>query len=108
MNIQIKLYANLAKFLPEGSKDKQATLSIEEGATVRKVLELLGIPTDKAHLIFVNSAHKRGSATALSTKVGLCLERRRFIGHISADCWWLWLIKTLRAKGFTASPKSLP
>jgi molybdopterin converting factor small subunit len=58
MNIQIKLFASLAKFLPEGAKGKQAALSVPENITIRGVLEKLGIPRKMAKLIMVNGVHK--------------------------------------------------
>jgi molybdopterin converting factor small subunit len=59
MNIQIKLFADLAKFLPEGAAGKQAPLSVPEKITIRGVLEQLGIPCKKARLIMVNGIHRR-------------------------------------------------
>ncbi len=59
MNIQIKLFADLAKFLPEGATGKQAPLSVPENITIREVLEQLDIPRKKARLIMVNGVHKR-------------------------------------------------
>ena len=73
MNIQIKLFASLAKFLPEGAMGKQAptrfhrnsslamktNLSVPEKITIRGVLEQLDIPTKIAKLIMVNGVHRR-------------------------------------------------
>lgn len=59
MNIQIKLFASLAKFLPEGAMGKQAPLSVPEKITIRGVMEQLDIPTKIAKLIMVNGVHRR-------------------------------------------------
>jgi len=59
MNIQIKLFASLAKFLPEGVTRKQAPLSVPENITIKGVLEQLGIPRKMAKLIMVNGTHRK-------------------------------------------------
>jgi sulfur carrier protein ThiS len=59
MNIQIKLFSSLTKFLPEGTMEKQAPLSVPEKITIGDVLEQLGIPRKMAKLIMVNGVHKR-------------------------------------------------
>jgi len=57
MNIKVKLFAGLAKFLPEGTKGKSVILSVPEGTTVEGVLEQLGISPKMVHLLFVNAVH---------------------------------------------------
>ncbi|MHC4534257.1 MAG: MoaD/ThiS family protein [Planctomycetota bacterium] len=59
MNIQIRLFAALAKFLPEEAMGKQTSLSVPEKITIRSVLEQLDIPTKMAKLIMVNGVHRR-------------------------------------------------
>lgn len=59
MDIKVKLFADLAKFLPEGSKDKRVILSVPENTTVGGVLEQLDISPKTAHLIFVNAVHRK-------------------------------------------------
>ena len=59
MNIQIKLFAKLTQFLPEGATGKQAPLSVPEEITIRGVLKQLGIPAKMAQLVMVNGVHKR-------------------------------------------------
>lgn len=59
MNIQIKLYANLVKFLPEGSIEKQTPLSVPEEITIKEVLVKLGIPHSMARLIVVNGVNRK-------------------------------------------------
>ncbi len=53
--IQIKLFATLTKHLP----DNADAHPIEPGATVRPILEKLGVPLEQAKLIFIDG--KRGS-----------------------------------------------
>jgi len=48
--IQIKLFANLQRFTPPSANN----YSIEPGISIRNLLEQLGIPEEKAKLIFVD------------------------------------------------------
>jgi molybdopterin converting factor small subunit len=48
--IQIKLFATLREFMPPSSD----TFGIEQGISVRELLEQLNLPPDKAKLIFIN------------------------------------------------------
>lgn len=51
MGIEIKLFATLAKYLPENGDD----YPIEDGETIRSIVNKLGIPEDDISLMFVNS-----------------------------------------------------
>ena len=59
--IQLKLFAGLAALAPPDAR----RLAIEPAASVRSVLDRLGIPTAKAHLIFIDGV-KRSLDTPLS------------------------------------------
>lgn len=52
MGIELKLFATLAKYLPENSKD----YPIDEGETIRSLIEKLGVPEKDATLLFINSS----------------------------------------------------
>lgn len=52
MEIEIKLFATLAKYLPENAKE----YPIDDGETIRSLIEKLGIPEKDATLLFINSA----------------------------------------------------
>jgi sulfur-carrier protein len=54
MEIQLKLFATLRKYLPEGATNKTVSLSLAEGETVAGALNCLGVPLAEAHLILVN------------------------------------------------------
>lgn len=48
--IQLKMFANLSKYTPsEGER-----LTIEPGQSIREILDTIGMPQEKAKLIFVN------------------------------------------------------
>ncbi|OGG50166.1 MAG: hypothetical protein A3F84_11960 [Candidatus Handelsmanbacteria bacterium RIFCSPLOWO2_12_FULL_64_10] len=64
MDIEVRLFATLAKYLPPGSDGRQAWLTVAEGTTAGEVLDRLGIPRQGAKLIFIDSVHRK-SDTAL-------------------------------------------
>ena len=56
--VTVKLFAALQKFLPAGTKGRQAVLQIDDGATAGTVLESLGIARGSTHLVMVNGEQK--------------------------------------------------
>lgn len=52
--IQIKLFADLSAFTPSGADN----FPIEAGTTVRRLLETIGVPTEKVRLIFINNSKR--------------------------------------------------
>jgi molybdopterin converting factor small subunit len=56
MQVQVKLFATLRKFLPPGQK--AVALTMNDGATVRDALEQLGIPDRSVHQAMVNGAQQ--------------------------------------------------
>ncbi len=54
MNVTLKLYAGLADYLPPGSRDNRAELSLGEDATVGAVIERHALPERLVHLVLVN------------------------------------------------------
>jgi molybdopterin converting factor small subunit len=57
MKITVKLFANLRELLPEGGEGGSASMEVDEGTTVGRVLDGLQVPGDMKLLILVNSAH---------------------------------------------------
>jgi sulfur carrier protein ThiS len=67
MKIQVKTFATLKKFEPEG-----ATLELDQGATIKDVIEALGIPDEEVRLAFVNGTHaKKDHPVSEDDKVSL-------------------------------------
>jgi molybdopterin converting factor small subunit len=62
MQIEVRLYATLAQYLPEGAKDRACRLAIDEGESISRVLERLDIPEEKVKLVFVNGVHAAKTA----------------------------------------------
>lgn len=58
MEIQVKLFATLRKYLPAEAVNKTAVLHLEEGQTVADALARLGVPASEAHLILVNGQNR--------------------------------------------------
>lgn len=58
MNIEVRLFANLAELLPPGSKNKRAKIDVPEGITIQDLLERLKIPSDITNVIMVNGSHR--------------------------------------------------
>jgi molybdopterin converting factor small subunit len=54
MTITVALYAGLARYRPPGAQNRQATLDVPDGVTVREVLRQLGMPDDVACIPVVN------------------------------------------------------
>jgi molybdopterin converting factor small subunit len=54
MKIQVALYATLSQYLPPGAQNRKAPIEIRDGATVRDVLDQLGIPQDLPNILLVN------------------------------------------------------
>jgi len=57
LNIEIRLFANLAELLPPGSKNKRANITIEDGITVEELMHNLKIPPNITNIVMVNGMH---------------------------------------------------
>lgn len=68
MNIDLKLFVTLAKYLP----DHNAPIEVPDGSTVGDLMERLAIPEDQVKLIFINNV-KKSKQTVLkeNDRVGL-------------------------------------
>jgi len=58
VDIEVKLFANLNRFLPAGATGRSVRLSLPENCTISTLLQQLGIPSDLVHLIAVNGRHQ--------------------------------------------------
>ncbi len=59
MKIEVALFATLSKYLPPGAQNRRAVIEVKEGATVREVLNQLGIPPDLPNILLVNGRQAR-------------------------------------------------
>ena len=56
MKVEVRLFATLARYLPEDSPVGSATVEVAEGSTVADLAADLGIPPDLARITLVNDA----------------------------------------------------
>ena len=58
MEIEIKLYASLARYMPvqEEGSDSIKT-EVEDGTTVKQLLDELNVPANNIKIIFLNGTH---------------------------------------------------
>ena len=67
MQIQLKLFMSFKQYLPEGSSEGKAILSLKDGTTFADLLDTLGIPHDKPRLVIINGM-SRGVSDTVSTE----------------------------------------
>ena len=60
MKIEIRLFASLARFMPDKSIKKPYTMEIQEGTAIIDVFNSMGVPEDAIKLIFLNGLHATG------------------------------------------------
>ncbi|MBW2182067.1 MAG: MoaD/ThiS family protein [Deltaproteobacteria bacterium] len=60
MKIEIRLFASLARFMPDKSIKKPYTMEIQEGTTIIDVFKSMEVPEDAVKLIFLNGIHATG------------------------------------------------
>ena len=72
MDIELHLYATLAKYLPKDATSKTAMITMAPGKTVRDLITGLGIPENTVKLIFINGVHgKTDTVLNHGDRVGL-------------------------------------
>jgi molybdopterin converting factor small subunit len=60
MRIELRLYASLGRYMPEGKSDPSESMEVAEGSTIRSILENLKVPLDSVKIIFLNGLHANG------------------------------------------------
>lgn len=54
MKIEVRLFANLADYLPPGTRGSSASVEVPDGATVADLVRRLAIPDELPRLMLVN------------------------------------------------------
>lgn len=54
MHVQLELYASLMAYLPAHAERHKAALDVDDGLTAHGLLDRLGMPHEKAHLVLRN------------------------------------------------------
>ena len=57
MQITLKLYATLGKYLPAHAARNQADMELPDGATVFDVLSAQNVPMETCHLVLINGRY---------------------------------------------------
>ncbi len=60
MKIEIRLFASLARFMPDKSIKKPHIMEIQEGTTIGDVFKSMEVPEADVKLIFLNGLHATG------------------------------------------------
>lgn len=66
MNVELRLFASLRKFLPPGSPRGKCFLELPPETSLGDLLSQLRIPQRKAHLVLINGLHGRDFERLLS------------------------------------------
>lgn len=77
MKVTVRLFAVLRRYLPPGSDGRSFRMEVEDGATVRALIERMGIPDNLPRIVMVNSLRvtmtrplKDGDTVSLFPAVG--------------------------------------
>ncbi len=54
MNVTVKLYALLGRYLPPNNQNNTAEIAVADGETVMDVVGHLNLPIEHCHLVLVN------------------------------------------------------
>ncbi len=57
MQITLKLYATLAKYLPEGTEKNRIMIDIEKDTTAYNIIDQYNIPREMARLVLLNGIY---------------------------------------------------
>ncbi len=54
MKVELKLYASLARYLPNGAVDHKAVLDVADGTTPSQLIDDMKLPRESCFLVLVN------------------------------------------------------
>ena len=57
MKVTFKLFASLAKHLPQNAKRNEVQLEIKSGSGIKDLLDAHGVPKEQCHLVLVNGIY---------------------------------------------------
>lgn len=71
MQVTLKLYASLGTFLPPHAERNMATVEVDDGTTIRGLLDRYGVPPQMCHLVLLNGIFQPpATRTSTSLKSG--------------------------------------
>lgn len=59
MKVEVRMFSDFRKYLPEEAEKDQCCIEIENGSSLWKLLDNLGIPNQKPRVITVNDTNHR-------------------------------------------------
>jgi molybdopterin synthase sulfur carrier subunit len=59
MKIELRLYASLSRYMPEEWR-RSPTVELNEGVTVKALLEAMKVPLGAVKVVFLNGVHAKG------------------------------------------------
>jgi sulfur carrier protein ThiS len=68
MNIEVRMFIHFKEYLPPGSKDGKAIISLQEGATFADLLQTLGIPSAEPKIVVFNGI-SQGTSEEIHSRV---------------------------------------
>ena len=57
MQVTLKLFASLAKFLPADAARNKANVEVDTGTTIQGLLDAYNVPPQHCHLVMLNGIH---------------------------------------------------
>jgi molybdopterin converting factor small subunit len=94
MKLEVALFATLSQYLPPGAQNRRAVIEVKDGATVREVLNQLGVPAEFPNILLVNGRQaqentvlKDGETLSVFPPLagGCVLARRPLVGRRTAS-----------------------
>ena len=64
MQVSLKLYASLGVYLPDGAEKNVAKVDVDEGTTIRQLLDAHRVPPEACHLVLLNGLFQPPSVRA--------------------------------------------
>jgi sulfur carrier protein ThiS len=64
MQVTLKLYASLGMYLPDGAERNQANVTVEDGTTIRGLLDKHNVPPAACHLVLLNGVFQAPAVRA--------------------------------------------
>ena len=67
MQVTLKLYASLGRFLPDGATRNAIRIDVAEGTTIFGLLDAHNVPREACHLVMVNGLFQPPDTRATTT-----------------------------------------
>ena len=68
IDVTLKLYASLGVFLPSHADKNQASVPVQDGTSIRDLLDAYNVPPEQCHLVMLNG-HFQAPAVRRTVKL---------------------------------------